>query len=453
MLARTSRLAWLADADPRLRAVVEQMPAPGRRPTVVLDAALHLVALTPEIEEFIGLPTEQLLGVDLSQVESVGCDVDGRLLQPEDHPSAVALRTCEPVLAAVIGFEPLGDSIRPFRWYRMDMWPVLPDDDDLLGVVGFIDDVTGSDEAALATSQVVRQYRQTLQETRASEARFRALAENAADVVYQTDVEARLVWASPSITQHLGWRAEDLAGSRMTELIHPDDLLAAQSRREESLRHGSDAGRVELRYRTASGEWRWMAALSRPMRDTDGRIIGGLTALRDVHSDVELRSELEYLAAHDGLTGLLNRTAAELTLARELFVARGSDRWVGVLYLDLDGFKEVNDLHGHAAGDRVLVELSRQLVASLRETDTVARLGGDEFLVILPGMRDAADVEARAEMLLASLGSRHVPGVPRTTLTIGIAADRGARDVQHVIASADAALLRAKEAGKDRAGW
>jgi diguanylate cyclase (GGDEF)-like protein/PAS domain S-box-containing protein len=453
VLARTSLLAWDEDIDPRLRAAVDGMAAGGSRPTAVLDASLRFVALTAEIAEFIGVPAERLLGVDLSQVDSVGCDVDGRLLEPADHPAAVALRTGEPVLEAVIGFEPRSDTVMPFRWFRMDIWPVLADDDTPLGVVGHIDDITGGPEAALATSQVVRQYRQTLRETRESEARFRALAENAADVVYQTDLHSRLVWASPSITEHLGWPAESLVGRLMTELVNPDDLGKAQARRAEALRRGADAGRVELRYLTASGEWRWMAALSRPMRDADGRITGGLTALRDVHSDVELRSELEYLAAHDGLTGLLNRTAAEQTLARELFIARGSDRWVGVLYLDLDGFKEVNDLHGHAAGDRVLIELSRQLVASLRETDTVARLGGDEFLVILPGMRDAADIEARAEMLLASLGSRHVPGVPRTTLTIGIAADRGHRDVQHVIASADAALLRAKEAGRDRAGW
>ncbi|MGE4114395.1 MAG: diguanylate cyclase [Candidatus Nanopelagicales bacterium] len=453
MRARTSRLYWAPDVDDRVRAAVDGMPDAGIRPTAVLDASLRFAAMTDEIPEFIGVPVERLLGVDFSQVDSVGCDVEGRLLTPEDHPAVVALRTGEPVLGAVIGFEPRGESLQPFRWFRMDVWPVRDDADNALGVVGHIDDISATPTAALATSQVVRHYRETLEETRQSEARFRALAENAADVVYQTDLESRLVWVSPSVTQHLGWPAEALVGRRMVELVHPDDLVDAQAKRNEALRTGSDPGSIELRFLSASGDWRWMAALSRPMRDADGSMTGGLTALRDVHSDVYLRSELEYLAAHDGLTGLYNRTAVEQRLARELFVARGTDRWVGVLYLDLDGFKDVNDAHGHAAGDRVLVELSHRLVASLRDTDTVARLGGDEFLVVLPGMKDAADIEQTAQSLLASLASRHAPGVPTTTVSIGIAADRGHREVQHVIASADAALLRAKEAGKDRAGW
>jgi len=451
--ARTGCLAWAPEVDHRLRTVVDSMLGAPDRPTAVLDSSLRFAAVTDEIVDFIGLPAERLLGVDFTHVDSVGCDEEGRLLTPEEHPAVVALRTGEPVVGAIIGFEPRGAAVQPFRWFRMDIWPVRGQDDDIVGVVGHIDDITGTTAAAVATSQLVRHYRETLEETRASEARFRALAENAADVVYQTDLDARLVWVSPSMAQHLGWPSEALIGRRMTELVHPDDLVSAQDRRNEALRSGVDAGSIELRFLTANGEWRWMAALSRPMRDVDGTITGGLTALRDVHSDVYLRSELEYLAAHDGLTGLYNRTAVEQRLARELFVARGTDRWVGVLYLDLDGFKDVNDLHGHAAGDRVLVELSHRLVASLRDTDTVARLGGDEFLVIMPGMRDASDIEERARSLLTSLTSRHVPGVPATTMTIGIAADRGHREVQQVIASADAALLRAKEAGKDRAGW
>lgn len=213
MHARTCRLAWAPGVDPRLQAVVEGMAGAPDRPTAVLDSSLRFAAVTDEITEFIGLPAERLLGVDFTHVESVGCDQDGRLLTPEEHPAAVALSTGEPVLGAIIGFEPRGDAVQPFRWFRMDIWPVRGQDEDVVGVVGHIDDVTGSAAAAVAMSQVVRHYRETLEETRASESRFRALAENAADVVYQTDVDARLVWVSPSMAQHLGWPAKRCWGA------------------------------------------------------------------------------------------------------------------------------------------------------------------------------------------------------------------------------------------------
>ncbi|MGD9957378.1 MAG: hypothetical protein AB7V23_15045, partial [Candidatus Nanopelagicales bacterium] len=134
MRARTSRLYWAPDVDDRVRAAVDGMPDAGIRPTAVLDASLRFAAMTDEIPEFIGVPVERLLGVDFSQVDSVGCDVEGRLLTPEDHPAVVALRTGEPVLGAVIGFEPRGESLQPFRWFRMDVWPVRDDADNALGV-------------------------------------------------------------------------------------------------------------------------------------------------------------------------------------------------------------------------------------------------------------------------------------------------------------------------------
>ncbi|MHB1836090.1 MAG: diguanylate cyclase domain-containing protein [Solirubrobacteraceae bacterium] len=168
----------------------------------------------------------------------------------------------------------------------------------------------------------------------------------------------------------------------------------------------------------------------------------------------EKTRELEYLAMHDALTGLPNRVVA-LDRAEQL-LARGGRTGVPVsaLYIDIDGFKQINDSLGHAAGDRVLIEVARRLVGAVRENDTAARLAGDEFLVLL----DRQDLELApkrvAERLLEALREpfdvAEQAGQPLTlTASIGLAS-AGRGTAEQLVANADAALYAAKQAGRDR---
>ena len=192
-----------------------------------------------------------------------------------------------------------------------------------------------------------------------------------------------------------------------------------------------------------------MSALSRPMRDPTGRVVGGLTALRDIQDDVERREELRYLAGHDGLTGLVNREAAIHHLARALQNTAGSGSLVGVLYLDVDRFKDVNDTYGHATGDRLLIEIGHRLTTTLRASDIVARLGGDEFLVILSQVKEEQHAVRRAMSLLEMVSRPGDEGIPAATVSIGVVTDAGDRDPADVLHEADAALYRAKHAGRN----
>jgi diguanylate cyclase (GGDEF)-like protein/PAS domain S-box-containing protein len=283
------------------------------------------------------------------------------------------------------------------------------------------------------------------------EARFRLLAENSADVVFQVDVSGRCVWVSPSVREVLGWDAETILGTPLAPLLHVDDREMANERRLAALGDGrGGVDRLELRYATSDGRWRWMSVLARPLRDPSGRVIGGLTALRDIQEEVERREELRYLAGHDGLTGLLNREAALRALDRAVARARDTERWVGVLYVDVDHFKEVNDTHGHQAGDRLLVEVGHRITAALRDTDVVARLGGDEFLVILTSLREPVNAEKRAQALLAAVSDDDSGGLPETTVSIGLVTDDGHGSPAQILQDADAALYRAKNAGRNR---
>ena len=160
-----------------------------------------------------------------------------------------------------------------------------------------------------------------------------------------------------------------------------------------------------------------------------------------------------HMALHDPLTGLPNRRLLEDRIGLALSHARRYDRVVGLLYLDLDGFKTINDERGHEAGDRLLLMVAERLAASTRQQDTVARIGGDEFIMVLADLNDAEDVMRPATKILDALAQPfEIDGAAlQITVSIGIAAyPRNGLDVHGLIARADQALYDAKAAGRNR---
>lgn len=181
-----------------------------------------------------------------------------------------------------------------------------------------------------------------------------------------------------------------------------------------------------------------------------GEPVGCLYALRDVEEQVQRREQLVYRASHDALTGLVNRTEAMEALAEALERAKLKHTWVGLLYVDIDHFKAVNDTYGHLEGDRLLIRVAQLLKDTLRETDVVARIGGDEFIAVLPSMREPDIAVVRAEALLATVSQPGDPDFPQASLSIGVAVGDGSHDADQLLAMADAALYRAKTGGRNR---
>jgi diguanylate cyclase (GGDEF)-like protein/PAS domain S-box-containing protein len=263
------------------------------------------------------------------------------------------------------------------------------------------------------------------------------------DAVCVVDPDGVLLYASAAFERLLGYPRHEVLGRRVFELVHPDDREAT---REQAARlmEGLGARHFRNRYVHRSGhavDLLWSAQWLPEHRIR-------VAVARDVSELRRVERELEHRANHDALTGLVNRRRLRELLEHALTEHARTGVPVALLYIDLDGFKGVNDEHGHEAGDRVLVEVARRLQAGLRQGDTVARMGGDEFVALLPGC-DAANARALVEALHGQLLMPFDVGGTYRPLAASIGAAACPEDTDHaerLIDRADAAMFAAKRA-------
>ncbi|MFI5937320.1 putative bifunctional diguanylate cyclase/phosphodiesterase [Actinoplanes sp. NPDC051494] len=277
---------------------------------------------------------------------------------------------------------------------------------------------------------------------RAGAERYESLVQDGSDIVTVVDRAGRVVSVSAAVERIMGFRPDDLTGTRYPDLIHPDD--------RHRYRDGDpDDYRAEVRLRHADNTWHWHDLAVRDL--TDRPAVAGLVINhRDVTERRAFQDQLQHEATHDALTGLVNRGELIRTLAARLTL--GDD--LAVLYLDLDGFKKVNDTYGHEAGDALLVAVGRALHRCVLGSDTVGRLGGDEFAVVLTRITTVDDAVAVATRILAELALPvEVNGrdlQPRASIGIALAIGE-AVGTDALLHRADTAMYHAK---RDRtANW
>ena len=290
------------------------------------------------------------------------------------------------------------------------------------------------------------------------EERYRLLAENASDLVYFADVNGRATWVAPTVTHSLGWTPEEIVGTVVTDLIHPDDWDVAAALREVAetgthlvaLQQGVEHP-VLTRMRHRDGSYRWMSVSATLVHAHADRHSGVVVGMRDV-TELIATQELAERGRLDDLTGLVNRPSLLERMDRIIAGGRRSTDQHAVLFCDVDNFKEINDTYGHAVGDEVLRAVAARIRRSVREHDVVARLGGDEFVVVLDGIRDAFDAEAVAEKIRRAISDPLiVDGLDVSrSFSIGVAMVRPDSTPERVLRDADAALYEAKESGRDR---
>ncbi|RMB85879.1 bifunctional diguanylate cyclase/phosphodiesterase [Streptomyces shenzhenensis] len=287
----------------------------------------------------------------------------------------------------------------------------------------------------------------------ASEARFRAVFEGAAIGIGIADLEGRVLQVNEALLRMFGLSEQALRGRRVLEWTHPEDAPHTWRLYEELVRGEREHYHVEKAFNRTDGTVLWTNLTVSLLRDADGNPQYQLALMEDTTERRLLNLRLRYEATHDALTGLPNRTLFFERLEKAL--GAGEGQRFGLCYLDLDGFKTINDSLGHAAGDRLLVEVADRLQAcATAPGEMIARLGGDEFVALTTGPDTEREVDELAERIMHALVTPvSVDG--RELLVRGsigiVEGPAGERTAAEVLRSADITMYRAKSAGGNRA--
>ncbi|BAX91475.1 sensor domain-containing diguanylate cyclase [Mycobacterium shigaense] len=282
-----------------------------------------------------------------------------------------------------------------------------------------------------------------------AEMRYRILSENAVDIVVHLR-DGELAWVSPSVEAALGWLPHAWSAAELDRYIHPLDFEAVSAALSRVAAGESVVQRFRLQ--SADGDYHWVEGHGKPYVDATGDTDGLIAALRIVDDQVEAEQRLERLARFDTLTGLVNRAEALARFRSALGRPRPSGTYVGVLFCDVDHLKQINDMWGHAAGDRVLATVAARIRGSVREDDTVGRTGGDEILVVLSDVRSIDEVAEIAEKIRSRAARPvHVSGESiSVTLSIGATVAMPGELSSAIMARADAAMYQAKLGDRNR---
>ncbi len=411
-----------------------------RRFKLMVDQAFDLVAVTNAAGdiEYVNRAWSRLLGYapeDMKQRALV------EVLHPNDREAWQRL------LDRALRGEPAEETALRFRLPQGDAWlhveavaHGLPDTDWLI-------------RHAVVHARDISARRRAAEELERSEQRFKDFAGSSADWLWEVDTHLSFTYVSPGVTTVLGFEPEDMIGRMQLTALFDDpadaarDMILSRVERQESYRD------LEFWTRARNGEKICLRMSGVPVLDGFGQLIGYRGVACNVTSTKLASDNMFRLATTDHLTGLLNRHRFKEELERAVMLSRRHHTSGVVVFIDLDRFKEINDTHGHEAGDQILIGLSNILRETVRSTDVVARLGGDEFAVIMHNISVPAASE-KAQKMIERVNAFYVDyhGAKLTvTMSVGMVqypiGDKGA---EHLIMSADLAMYKAKDMGRNR---
>ncbi len=301
-----------------------------------------------------------------------------------------------------------------------------------------------------AFMRLMRDVRQRGQQLARSERRLRAVTDTLPSLLAFVDNDERYVFNNVAYERAFGIPVGQIRGMTMRDLLGEERYLRARP----YLQQAKAGNVVSFEGEYAFPQHHWMETSYRPEWSEDGKqVVGVHIHVQDITQRKLEALRLSHISSTDHLTQLQNRSAFETHLRDAMALSRGENSLMALLYLDMDRFKAVNDIHGHATGDLLLQAFALRLRRCVREQDHVARLGGDEFAVILADIGSPAVAQRVAEAILASAGRRfYFDGVlADVDVSIGVALYRGASlSEEALMRMADVLLYRAKAAGRAR---
>jgi diguanylate cyclase (GGDEF)-like protein/PAS domain S-box-containing protein len=340
--------------------------------------------------------------------------IDGLHIGPEVGSCGTAAHRRSSVVVSDIANDPLWASWRDVAlehglracWSK----PILSRSGDVLGTFGFYYDEPraptqsemDSIDAVPHLAALAIERQQSEAALRESEEHYRYSVELNPQIPWTADREGKILSTSSRWNQLTGGSPDDTADSNWEKAVHPDDLPLHRQKWIEAVRTREPLD-AECRGRLADGSYRWFRSRAIPHLAEDGTVIRWYGTVEDIHDRKLAEEQLHRAAYHDDLTGLANRRFFRERLRQILDQVSDASRAIGLLVMDLDHLKQINDRFGHDAGDDLLKEFAHRLREVVKPTDVVARLGGDEFAVILPGMTGEEDVAATARAILARM--------------------------------------------------
>jgi diguanylate cyclase (GGDEF)-like protein/PAS domain S-box-containing protein len=416
--------ARIEDKERQLRQVIDSIPTP----MCYVDANDRYSYVNDAFLGYVGMRSDQIVGREVK-------DVLGEARWALMKPHLGRVRNGEAL--AVERQVKFADGRR--RWMTVRLTPRIANGE----YVGYY-----------ATTSDIHEQKAVEQQLRRTNTILSAHFDNTPLAVIEWDTELRIVRWSGQAEAIFGWNAAEILGRSLQSWRHVyEEDAEAVAQMIRGLMEGRErhATLMHRNYRKDGSviwvEWHYSA-----LRDESGRLVSILSLAQDVSSRIQAEERLQYMATHDGLTGLPNSVLLNDRLDAALARARRAKRRVGVMFLDLDHFKDVNDTLGHRVGDLLLKDLSRRIRAALRQSDVLARISGDEFVVVLEDLADESAPERVARMILDEVrrpfqveGQEiHVSG----SLGLAIHPDDG-NDAETLLKNADAAMYHAKELGRN----
>jgi diguanylate cyclase (GGDEF)-like protein/PAS domain S-box-containing protein len=422
----------LLDAEAFQRAALDALD----QGIAMSDLQGTVLLLNRKGEELMGLTADQITERVLNG-EWITYDEEGEVLPTERRPNVRTLL--------------LGESVRnePVGWLRGDgkmrIYSVSTESiygsEGRTGIVTAFYDITDQRRAE-------RRQRYAEAQLESERARFSALVERSSDIICLIDANGELSYASPASSRLLGYAPGTYVGTSFSGLVHHEDLPSLTEEFNELLREPGGSRSVIARLKKVDGTWLHTEVVA-TNRLQDPAVRGIVANVRDVTERAQAAALLSWQAYHDPLTGLPNRPLLMDRLPQALDRSKRRGGRVVLFFVDLDGFKAVNDNLGHHAGDLLLVEVARRFEGAVRAHDTVARFGGDEFVILAEDLMSDDEALHIAQRLNRVLEDPVLlpGGQVSVSASVGIAFSEE-HDAGDLLLAADVALYRAKAAGK-----
>lgn len=320
-------------------------------------------------------------------------------------------------------------------------------------------------------AHTIVEHQETEEALRKSESHFRMMTESVIDVVWKLDHEYRFTYISPADEKQRGYSAGEVIGHHVFEMFDEEGIVTIQTaaqQRHEAEQKGVPLTDVtfEARHRCKDGRWIWGEVCYNPEFDAQGKVIGFYGISREITERKKMQDQVRQLAFYDPLTQLPNRHLLYDRLNQAMINSMRQGCYGALMFIDLDNFKPINDLHGHIAGDLLLVEVAQRLKNCVRATDTVARFGGDEFIVVLSELttseaesyKKAHSVAEKMRATLAAIYQLIVKYDKKPsayiehlcTASIGVTLFSGQEIcIDELLKQADISMYRAKESGRN----